>query len=149
MLRTAQDTFIDTRITKFNGVCAHNKTFASIYASHERQKTSEYEKRIVQIEKGNFIPFVMSATGGLGPSANGFVQRLAYRIAAKRREPYSKIVQLYNKPTTKRVSILPGESYDYRSTRQQDMVMPLDILVMWCFMSRVLTYLMATIYCTS
>ena len=137
MLRTAQDTFIDTRITKFNGVCARNKTFASIYASHERQKTSEYEDRIVQIEKGNFIPFVMSATGGLlGPFANGFVQRLAYCIAAKRREPYSK-------------NILPGESYDYQFTRQQDMVMPLDILVMWCFMSRVLTYLMATIYCTS
>ena len=129
---------------------ARNKTFASIYASHERQKTPEYEARIVQIERGNFIPFVVSATGGLlGPFANGFVQRLAYCIAAKRREPYSKIVQLYNKPTTKRVSILPGESYDYRSTRQQDMVMPLDILVMWCFMSRVLTYLMATIYCTS
>ena len=94
ILRTAQDTFIDTRITNLNGVSARNKTFASIYASHERQKALEYEERIVQIEKGNFIPFVMSATGGLGPSANGFVQRLAYRIAAKRREPYSKIVCL-------------------------------------------------------
>ena len=87
---------------------ARNKTFASIYASHERQKTPEYEARIVQIERGNFIPFVVSATGGLlGPFANGFVQRLAYCIAAKRREPYSKI-------------ILPGESYDYQFTRQQD-----------------------------
>ena len=104
------------RITNLNDV---------IYASHERQKALEYEERIVHIEKGNFISFAMSATGGLGPSANGFVQRLAYRIAAKRREPYSKIVCM---PTTKRVSILPGESRTVRS-RGYALGHPCDIVL--------------------
>ena len=94
ILRTAQDTFIDARITNLNSVSARNKTFAAIYASHEKQKNVEYEERIVQIEKGSFVPFIMSATGGLGPAANSFIQRVAQRIAAKRREPYSKIVCL-------------------------------------------------------
>ena len=94
IIRNAQDTFIDTKITNLNGVNARNRSFASIYAAHNRQKNLEYEDRIVQIEKGNFIPFVMSATGGLGPSANIFVQHLAERIAAKRWEPYYKIVCL-------------------------------------------------------
>ena len=83
-----------TRITNLNRVSARNRTFASIYAALERQKNLEYEDRIVQIKKGNFTPFVMSSTGGLGPSANIFVQHITKRISAKRREPYSKIVCL-------------------------------------------------------
>ena len=94
IMRNAQDTFIDTRITTLNGVSAQNKSFASIYATHEKEKNVEYQDRIEQVDKGNFVPFVMSASGGLGPAANEFLQRLAERVAIKRREPYSKIIGL-------------------------------------------------------
>ena len=36
IVRNAQDTFIDTRITNLNGASARKRTLASIYAGHER-----------------------------------------------------------------------------------------------------------------
>ena len=84
--------FIDVKVTHLNCQSYINKDSSSVYSSHERQKKSKYNERIIQIEKGTFTPIVMSTTGGMGNEAKKFHKRLALLISEKRKENYSHVV---------------------------------------------------------
>ena len=57
------------------------------YKQEKRKKL--YNKRILQIEHGNFTPLVMSATGEMGRECKKFYARLAEMISHKRGTSYS------------------------------------------------------------
>ena len=52
-------------------------------AKRKRREVHIYEKRVVRVEHGSFIPIVLSSTGGMGPSATIFYKRLASLITSK------------------------------------------------------------------
>ena len=85
-------TFLDIRVMHPNCPSYVNKDVAQVYKMHEQEKKRAYNERIIQVEKGSFIPIVMSTFGGMGPEAESFHKRLAQLIAEKRHEAYSHVV---------------------------------------------------------
>ena len=64
----------------------------TVSTSRKREKKRAYVKRVTQVEKGSFIPFVMSTSGGMGKGAELFVKIIAELISVKRNEEYLYIV---------------------------------------------------------
>ena len=58
------------------------------------EKRRKYERRVIDVEHSTFSPFVMSTSGGMGPSATVALKRLAGLLAEKTDTPYSKIVNV-------------------------------------------------------
>ena len=48
--------------------------------------------RVLQLEKGSFVPLVFTTTGGMAPEARRFIRRLAALTAAKTKEDYSQVM---------------------------------------------------------
>ena len=71
-----------------------NQTIQSAYRQNEKDKRRNYERRIIEIEHGSFTPIVLSATGGMGPSARIFYKRLASVISLKHSAPYSETMKM-------------------------------------------------------
>ena len=63
-----------------------------MYRFHESRKKEEYNARLLEIEKGTFIPLVFSCFGGAAPEAEHFIKKLAKMISEKRDVPYSQMV---------------------------------------------------------
>ena len=85
-----QSAFFDVRV--FNPLAPSNRrlTPTSCYRQHEREKRRAYDQRVREIEHGTFTPLVFSAAGGMGNAATITYRRLAYLLATKRSQSYSR-----------------------------------------------------------
>ena len=63
-----------------------------MYQAHEREKKTEYNARVLEVEKASFTPAVLSTSGGMGGEMDKLVRRLAMKISNKRGERYSDTV---------------------------------------------------------
>ena len=63
-----------------------------MYRCHEEEKKTKYLHRIIQVEKANFSPFVVSTTGGIAPEATSFLKRLAQKLSSKLNQSYPNIM---------------------------------------------------------
>ena len=63
------------------------KDLSSVYRLHEIAKKREYGDRICEVERGAFIPLVLSTTGGMARECTVFYKRLADCLADKRKQP--------------------------------------------------------------
>ena len=68
------------------------KPLEKIYKTHEHEKKECYEQRVLESEKGSFVPLVFTTSGGCGPLCKTFIQRLASKIAADQEEAVSHVV---------------------------------------------------------
>ena len=86
--------FFDVRV--FNPYAPSNRTLqtAACYRRHEREKRCKYEERVREVEQASFVPLVLSCTGGAGPCATNFFQRLAALQAEKHHSTYSMVMEL-------------------------------------------------------
>ena len=84
--------FIDVRIFHPNAPSYINKNLNQVYKEHENEKKRAYNDRIINVERGTFTPLVFSTAGGMGKEAEVYHKRLAERIAAKRNETYSQVM---------------------------------------------------------
>ena len=84
--------FFDVRV--FNPHAPSNQTsqIASSYRRHENEKRRVYEQRVREIEHASFTPFVLSCTGGIGPSATVTLKRLGAVLADKHNSSYSTVM---------------------------------------------------------
>ena len=64
------------------------------YEINEREKKSQYNERILEVEHGSFTPLVTAALGDMGREGNKFYSRLSESIAEKRKGRYSVIKKL-------------------------------------------------------
>ena len=64
-----QSAFFDVRVFNPFAQTYTNQTIQSAYRQNEKDKRRNYGRRIIEIEHGSFTPIVLSATGGMGPSA--------------------------------------------------------------------------------
>ncbi|KAL5253931.1 hypothetical protein ACHWQZ_G013632 [Mnemiopsis leidyi] len=85
-------TFIDVRVLHPNSQSNLEKPLLSMYRCHEEEKKSKYLQRVIQVEKANFSPFVMSTTGGIAPEATAFLKKLAQKLSAKLNQSYPNIM---------------------------------------------------------
>ena len=112
---THQDAFLDVRVFNPLVPCNRNKQIKAAYQQHEREKRRVYDQRIREVERGTFTPLVFSATGGMGPSASIFFQKLAAMIAAKRGHTYQKVITWIRQRLT--FSLLRSAISAIRATR--------------------------------
>ena len=84
--------FFDVRVFNPHAPSNQRSSPQACYRSHESAKKRAYDQRIREVEHGTFCPLVFSCTGGMGRAASTTYKRLAALIAAKRDQPYSKIM---------------------------------------------------------
>ena len=89
---TFERTFFDVRIFNAKSQSYQAKTLPQLYNLHEKEKKNQYMNRVLQLEKGSFVPLVFTTTGGMAPEARRFIRRLAALIAAKTKEEYSQVM---------------------------------------------------------
>ena len=84
--------FFDIRVTHPN--CASNeyKNLSQIYQEHEKAKRSAYEERVLQAEKGSFVPLIFTTSGGMGPSSKILLKRLVEKLSFLKKERTSIVM---------------------------------------------------------
>ena len=58
-------TFFDVRISKPNASSYKSLSLAEVFKKNEIEKMNLYSDRILQVEKGSFVPLVYTTTGGV------------------------------------------------------------------------------------
>ena len=59
---------------------------------NEKEKMKAYGDRVLQVEKGSFVPLDYTTTGGMGPFCEKTHKRIAHLISDKRNERYSDVM---------------------------------------------------------
>ena len=63
-----------------------------VYEKNEKEKMKAYGDRILQVEKGSFVPLVYTTSGGMGPQCETTHKRLAELVAHRRNEKYGDVI---------------------------------------------------------
>ena len=84
--------FVDIRVLHPQAQSNSNKTIKQMYQSHERSKKTEYNARVLQVEKASFTPLVFSTSGGMGEEAIRFYKRVADKMSRKTGQRYSDTI---------------------------------------------------------
>ena len=84
--------FTDIRVLNPQAPSNSNLSLHQMYHSHERQKKTKYNSRVLQVEKASFTPLVFSTTGGMGNEAVRFYKHLATKISHKTGQSYSDVI---------------------------------------------------------
>ena len=69
----------------------------NMYRSHENEKKSAYNSRVLEVERGTFTPVVFSTTGGMGMEAQALLKRIAERTERKTGQRYSDVMSFLRK----------------------------------------------------
>ena len=85
-------TFFDVRVTHPNTPSSQGKSLTQIYNLHENEKKSEYSDRVLNVEKGTFVPLVFTTSGGMGPECLKLNKRIAEKTSEKTNELYSQVM---------------------------------------------------------
>ena len=80
------------RVTHPNSDSHIHKTLPQLYKEHEEEKKRVYEERVIEAEKGSFIPLVFSTSGGTGPLCRSFLKKLAHQITDIKSEQYEDVI---------------------------------------------------------
>ena len=85
-------TFFDVRVLHPNAPSYQSTDIAKLYSNHEQEKMRKYNARVITVERGSFTPLIYTTFGGWGPQATRYHKRLAEKIANKRHEKYSHVL---------------------------------------------------------
>ena len=89
---TFERTFFDVRVLHPNAPSYVNTEVSKLYKSHEHEKMRKYNACVMTVERGSFTPLVYTTFGGWGPQATRYHKRLAEKLASKRNEEYSHVL---------------------------------------------------------
>ena len=85
-------TFFDVRISNPNAPSYRSLSLNDVYKKNENEKMKAYSDRIIQVEKGSFVPLVYTTTGGMGPQCTKTHKRIAELFAEKKNERYADVM---------------------------------------------------------
>ena len=85
-------TFLDVRVINPLSASYMDIPSEQLYINNERDKKNQYNDRVIQVEKGSFTPLIFSTNGGMGPESTKYHKRVAEKIADKRGELYSDVI---------------------------------------------------------
>ena len=89
MYQRGRDHFFYIRVFNPNSPSYRQLQLNFIYRKQEREKRTNYEQRIREVELASFTPLVFSTSGGMGKSTSVTHKRLASLLSIKRNQPYS------------------------------------------------------------
>ena len=89
---TFERTFFDVRVLHPNSPSYQSTEIDKLYKQHEQEKMRRYNSRIITVERGSFTPLIYSTFGGWGPQSTRYHKRLAEKLATKRNEKYSHVL---------------------------------------------------------
>ena len=72
-LSDGQNAFFDLRITNTNSPSQHNVKTEKVLLRHEKEKKRGHDRRIMNIQDGDFTPLIFSVSGVLGKNALCFI----------------------------------------------------------------------------
>ena len=75
--RDGQNAFFDVRVTNADNESQKNKPLKSVLRSHEKEKKTQYNARVMEVEQGTFTPIVLTVKGVIGPEGNRYHKTLA------------------------------------------------------------------------
>ena len=90
--RRNQVAFFDINVTHVNAASYSNSTTEQTLRKQENRKKRSYNQRVMDVEGGSFTPLVFGTNGSMGKECERFTTYLAYKLAEKRDEKYSKVV---------------------------------------------------------
>ena len=87
-----QRAFFDIRVFNPYAQRYSTQSVKSSYIINEKEKKRQYNRRILEVDRGSFIPLIFSTTGGMGRECNSFIDALATMLAEKRYQPFSNVI---------------------------------------------------------
>ena len=85
-------TYFDVRISNPNAPSYKALNLTEVYKKNEKVKMRAYSDRILQVEKGSFVPLIYTTTGGMGPQCARTHKRIAELVAEKKNERYADVM---------------------------------------------------------
>ena len=89
---TFERTFFDVRVFHPNAPSYRNTDLDKLYRNQELEKMRKYSSRVITVERGSFTPLIYTTFGGWGPQTTRYHKRLAEKLARKRNEEYSQVL---------------------------------------------------------
>ena len=112
---TFESSYFDVRVSQPFAASNVTLSFPALYERNEKEKNNLYRDRVLESEKGSFVPLIFLTTGGMGPSCTRTVKRLASMIAEKRGEKYADVMNFVR--TKLRFSLLRSVLIAVRGVR--------------------------------
>ena len=81
-----QRAFFDIKVCNLLAPSYRTKSMVNTLSAMEKERKRKYNTRIQQIDRGTFTPLVFGATGGVAREASIFLNRLAEKLAEKRKD---------------------------------------------------------------
>ena len=92
--RKVRNAFFDFKVSYPFASTYRNQSIESMYKTMEKTKKREYQRRIFEIEDGDFTPMIMTSTGGMGREMSIAIGHLARTLADKKNNNYSDVIRL-------------------------------------------------------
>ena len=84
--------FLDIRVFNPHAPSNAMREISQMYSHHEKEKKRQYNARVIEVDKGTFTPVVFSCSGGASTETVRLMKVMAARLAKKRNERYSTMV---------------------------------------------------------
>ena len=127
--------YFDVRVFNPHAPSYSNQTAQASYRKNEKEKRRQYERRVIEVEHASFTPLVLSATGGMGPSATIFYKKLAFMISERRLSTYSDTMKMircklaFSLINSIELCLRGARSSTYRPARTNLADTPIDMIV--------------------
>ena len=92
--RKGKNVLFDVRIINTNSESQRQLTSEKIFTKHEREKKSQYNNRITNVEHSTVTPLVFSVKGGMAKECLKFHKFIAENIANKSCCHYQKVLSI-------------------------------------------------------
>ena len=89
-----RNAFFEFRVFNPNARSYDKKSPEFLHKKFADARSREYKQRINEVDCADFVPMIMSSTGGMGVDMQRAVKHLAKTLALKRNETYSKVAGL-------------------------------------------------------
>ena len=83
--------FFDVRVFNPFAKTHLKRTLEAAFDQNEKEKKTQYNQRVIDVEHGSFTPIVLSAYGGYGRETERFLSHLIHKLAEKKDIPVSSI----------------------------------------------------------
>ena len=98
--REGQTAFFHVQIANVNAESNKDLPTEAILRKAENKKKQVYNKRVIKIEQGTFMPLVFGTNGAMGEECQIFHKLLAKKLSVKRNKNYCKVMSLIRTQTS-------------------------------------------------
>ena len=94
LFRRGMNAYFDVRVVNPIAESHSDTPISKLIRDNEKAKIREYGRRVLEVEHASFHPLVFSTEGHMGIGAKQFLRTLASKLAEKRKESFSKVLNM-------------------------------------------------------